>query len=196
VLARLIDGHPDFDPGAWLRDLPEMDAFGALIFQVIGQQLSVRSTRSILNRLSDVFGGRLPTPAKLLAEDPGRIRSAGLSRRKVQTLRLIAQRFVDGTLSGQALRSMTDEEVIASLTAIPGVGPWTAQGFLIIALGRQDVVLPGDLALRTAIRRAYKLDHLPSQDEVLAIAEPWRPYRTLATSYVFASAFDARPEPR
>ena len=133
----------------------------------------------------------LPTPAQLLAEDPERIRSAGLSRRKVQTLRLIAQRFVDGTLSDRSLRSMTDEEVIASLTAIPGVGPWTAQGFLIIALGRQDVVLPGDLALRTAIRRAYGLDHLPSQDDVLAIAEPWRPYRTLATSYVFASAFDA-----
>jgi DNA-3-methyladenine glycosylase II len=191
VLARLIDAHPDFDPRAWMQDLPEMDAFGVLIFQVAGQQLSVRSTRSILNRLAALFEGRLPTSSQLIAQDPERLRSAGLSRRKVQTLRLIAERFVDGTLSVEAVESMSDEEVQARLTAIPGVGPWTAQGFLIIALGREDVVLPGDLALRTAIKRAYRLEQLPTPDEVLAIAEAWRPYRTLATSYVFASAFDA-----
>jgi DNA-3-methyladenine glycosylase II len=190
VLARLIDAHPDFDPRAWMRDLPEMDAFGVLIFQVLGQQLSVRSTRSILNRLIALFGGRLPTPSQLLAEDPERIRSAGLSHRKVQTLRAIAERFVDRTLNAEALQSMSDDEVQDRLTAIPGVGPWTAQGFLIIALGRRDVVLPGDLALRAAIKRAYGLDHLPTPDEVLEIADAWRPYRTLATTYVFASAFD------
>jgi DNA-3-methyladenine glycosylase II len=186
----MIEAHQDFDPRAWLQDLPEMDGFGVLIFQVLGQQLSVSSTRSILNRLMALFGGRLPTPSELLAEDPEVIRSAGLSHRKVQTLRLIAERFVDGTLSMEKLQTMSDEEVQAALTSIPGVGPWTAQGFLIIALGRQDVVLPGDLALRTAIKRAYALDHLPSPDEVLAIADAWRPYRTLATTYVFASAFD------
>jgi DNA-3-methyladenine glycosylase II len=191
VLARLIDAHPDFDPRAWMRELPEMDPFGVLIFQVIGQQLSVRSTRSILNRMTGLFGGHLPTPAQVLAEDPERLRSVGLSRRKVQTLRLIAERFVDGTLTTEALQSISDEEVLASLTAIPGVGPWTAQGFLIIGLGRPDVVLPGDLALRAAIKRAYGLDHLPTPDEVLAIADAWRPYRTLATSYLFASAYDA-----
>jgi DNA-3-methyladenine glycosylase II len=175
-----------------MRDLPEMDGFGVLIFQVLGQQLSVTSTRSILNRLTALFSGRLPTASELLAEDPERIRSAGLSHRKVQTLRLIAERFTDGTLSMKALRSMSDEDVQARLTAIPGVGPWTAQGFLIIALGREDVVLPGDLALRTAIKRAYGLDRLPSPDEVLAIADGWRPYRTLATTYVFASVYDAQ----
>ena len=111
--------------------------------------------------------------------------------RKTKVLLDIAERFVDRTLSMETLRTMGDEEVQARLTSIPGVGPWTAQGFLIIALGRQDVVLPGDLALRTAIKRAYALDHLPSPDEVLAIADAWRPYRTLATTYVFASAFDA-----
>jgi DNA-3-methyladenine glycosylase II len=168
-----------------------MDAFGVLIFQVAGQQLSVRSTRSILNRLMTLFNGRLPSPSQLIAEDPERIRSAGLSRRKVQTLRLIAERFVEGTLSAEALQSMSDEEVQARLTAIPGVGPWTAQGFLILALGREDVVLPGDLALRSAIKRAYGLERLPTQEEVLAIADAWRPHRTLATSYVFASAYDA-----
>jgi DNA-3-methyladenine glycosylase II len=189
VIARLIDAQPDFEPRAWLRELPEMDAFGTLIFQVAGQQLSVASTRSILNRIVELFGGRLPTPAQVHAADPEDLRRAGLSRRKVQTLRAIAERFLDGTLSVETLNRLSDEEVEARLTAISGVGPWTAQGFLIIALGREDVVLPGDLALRNAIRRAYELDHLPTPDEVLAIAEPWRPFRTLATTYLFASAY-------
>jgi DNA-3-methyladenine glycosylase II len=86
VLAKLIDTHPDFDPGAWLQEFPPMDAFGVLIFQVIGQQLSIRATRSILSRLSQ-FGGSMPTPAELYARDPEDLRRAGLSRRKVQTLR-------------------------------------------------------------------------------------------------------------
>ncbi|HEX8918872.1 MAG TPA: DNA-3-methyladenine glycosylase 2 family protein, partial [Chloroflexota bacterium] len=81
-------------------------------------------------------------------------------------------------------------EIESQLTASPGIGPWTVQGFLIIALNRQDVVLPGDLALRKVIRRLYGLDHLPSQQEVLALAERWRPYRSLATSYLFQAAYD------
>jgi len=84
---------------------------------------------------------------------------------------------------------------MAELTVIPGIGPWTVQGALIIALGREDVVLPGDLAFRKAIRAAYQLDHLPDQQEVLAIAEKWRPYRSLATSYLFSAAFEAAEAP-
>ena len=76
------------------------------------------------------------------------------------------------------------------LTAIPGIGPWTVQGFLIIALDRQDVILPGDLALRKSVRRLYELDHLPSQQEMLELGERWRPYRSLATSYLFQAAYD------
>ena len=185
VLARLIDSHPDFDPRAWLKGFPPMDTFGALIFQVAGQQLSVLATRRILGRIRDLFGGELPSPAALLAADPADIRAAGLSGRKVTTLREVAARFADGTLSDDILRGMTDDEILEQLTAIPGIGPWTVHGFLIIALNRADVVLPGDLALRKSIQRAYQLDHLPSQQEVLQIAEPWRPYRSLATAYLF-----------
>jgi DNA-3-methyladenine glycosylase II len=86
------------------------------------------------------------------------------------------------------LSGLPDDEVIAELTTIPGIGPWTAQGALIIALGREDVVLPGDLAFRKAIQAAYQLGHLPTPQEVLAIAEKWRPYRSLATIYVFSAA--------
>lgn len=193
VLARLIARRPDIDPRGWLEELPHLDAFGALVFQVVGQQLSVAATRRIFARLCGCFGGRVPTPRQVLAADPGQIRGAGVSGRKAATLRAIAERFADGTVSEEGLRRMSDDEVERVLTAIPGVGPWTAHGFLIIALNRPDVVMPGDLALRKAVRRAYGLDHLPSEEEVLAIAEPWRPYRTLATAHLFHAAFDGDP---
>jgi DNA-3-methyladenine glycosylase II len=105
-------------------------------------------------------------------------------------MRAIAQEFVAGGLSDAELQHFSDEEIEARLTAIPGVGPWTVQGFLIIALDRQDVVLPGDLALRKVVRSLYGLDHLPSQEEMLELAKPWRPYRSLATSYLFQAAYD------
>ena len=171
VLARLIDDRPDFDPRAWMAQLPPMDLYGALLFQVTGQQLSVAATRRTLARIQALFGGHLPAPAELLATDPAKLREAGLSWRKIGTLRDLAERLSDGRLNQDALSSLPDEELMAELTAIPGIGPWTVQGALIISLGREDVVLPGDLALRKAIQAAYQLGHLPSQQEVLAIAE-------------------------
>lgn len=164
-----------------------MDLYGALLFQVAGQQLSVAATRTILGRIEALFGGRLPAPAELLALDPARIREAGLSWRKIATLRDLAERLSDGRLDADALSRLPDDEILAELTAIPGIGPWTVQGALLVALKREDVVLPGDLALRKAVQTAYGLDHRPSQDEVLAIAEKWRPYRSLATSYLFSA---------
>jgi DNA-3-methyladenine glycosylase II len=190
VIGRLIDRQPDFDPRAWLDDLPAMDLFGSLLFQVTGQQLSVAATRRTVERITSLFQGRLPTPDELLVIEPAQLRAAGLSWRKVSTLRDLAERLSDGRLDMDRLTAVTDDEFIAELTAVPGIGPWTAQGALLVALRREDVVLPGDLALRKAIRAAYQLDHLPSQDEVLEIAEKWRPFRSIATSYLFASAFD------
>jgi len=195
VLARLIDDRPDFDPRAWMTQLPPMDLFGALLFQVTGQQLSVPATRRTLARIQAMFGGRLPSPAELLGTDPGKFREAGLSWRKISTLRDLAARLSDGRLSQDMLSDLPDDELITELTTIPGIGPWTVQGAMLIALGREDVVLPGDLALRKAVRAAYQLDHLPSQQEVLAIAEKWRPYRSLATSYLFSAAFEPAGRP-
>jgi DNA-3-methyladenine glycosylase II len=189
VLARLIDAHPDFDPRAWLADLPPMDAFGALVFQIAGQQLSLQSTRSILGRLQARFHGRLPTPEELTSVSPAVLRRLGFSRSKAVTLLGVAKQFRDGRLSDRLLRSLSDTEIEALLTKIKGIGPWTVHGFLIIALNRQDVTLPGDLALRKAIRRAYRLRRLPTQERVLKIAEAWRPYRSLATGYLFQAAF-------
>ena len=195
VLARLIGDRPAFDPRAWMAQLPPMDLYGALLFQVTGQQLSVAATRRTLARIEALFDGHLPAPAEVLGADPGKLREAGLSWRKISTLRDLAERLSDGRLDQDALSRLPDDELLAELTAIPGIGPWTVQGALIIALQREDVVLPGDLALRKAVQIAYQLDHLPAEQEVLAIAERWRPYRSLATSYLFSAALERTGTP-
>jgi DNA-3-methyladenine glycosylase II len=189
VLARLIDARPDFRPRAWMDELPPLDAFATLIFQVVGQQLSVAATRTIVSRIEERFGGRLPTPADLLASDPQVLRSAGLSTRKGATLRALAERFVDGRLSDEGLAGMTDDEVEAALTEVPGIGPWSAHGFLLVALDRPDVFLTGDIALRRAIQRLYDFDDVPTPEELIELSDRWRPYRSLAVSYLFASEY-------
>jgi DNA-3-methyladenine glycosylase II len=118
-----------------------------------------------------------------------RCRTAGLSARKGATLRALAERFVDGRLSDDALARMTDDEVEAALTEVPGIGPWSARGFLLVALDRPDVFLTGDVALRRAIQRLYDFDHVPTPDELIELSDRWRPYRSLAVSYLFASEY-------
>jgi DNA-3-methyladenine glycosylase II len=181
TLRELIDARPDFHPRRW-----PLDAFGTLIFQVVGQQRSVGATRTIVSRLRERFGGHLPSPQEVLAVDPQELRASGMSSRKGATLRALGERFIDGRLSDESLARMSDGEIEATLTGVPAIGPWTAHGFLIVALDRPDVTLPGDLALRRAVQHAYQLDHLPREEEMLRIAEPWRPYRSPAVGYLFA----------
>ena len=175
VLGRVIDAHPGFRPRAWMDELPPLDAFGTLIFQVVGQQLSVASTRAIVARIEELFGGRMPTPTELLATDPQVLRTAGLSARKGATIRALAERFVDGRLSDERLAGMDDDEVEAALTEVPGIGPWSAHGFLLVALDRPDVFLTGDIALRRAIQRLYGFDHVPTENELSDLSDRWRP---------------------
>jgi DNA-3-methyladenine glycosylase II len=190
VLGRVIDAHPGFRPRAWMDELPPLNAFGTLIFQVVGQQLSVAATRTIVARIEDRFGGRMPTPEEVLAAGPEVLRSAGLSARKGATIRALAERFVDGRLSDEGLAGMDDGEVEAALTEVPGIGPWSAHGFLLVALDRPDVFLTGDIALRRAIQRVYGFDHVPTEAELSELSDRWRPYRSLAVSYLFASEYD------
>lgn len=189
VLGRIIDANPGFRPRAWMADLPSLDAFGTLIFQVAGQQLSVGSTRAIISHLQEHFSGHMPSPAELLAADPRVLRESGFSVRKGETLRALAERFVDGRLAEAAFSYMTDAEIEAALTEVPGIGPWTARGFLLVALNRPDVFLSGDLALRRTIQRVYGFDHLPTDNELVDLSDRWRPYRSLAVSYLFATAY-------
>ena len=188
VLARVIDEHPAFDPTAWMRRLPTLDLFGALVFQVVGQQISVVAARAIFARVLGRFGGRAPDPTDLVALDPQTLRELGLSRQKANTVLDLAQRFTDNRLSEVELRNLPDEEAIRQLTAVKGVGPWTAKGALLIALHRPDLVRTEDIALRHAIQLHYGLPHLPDQDEVAALARRWSPYGSLASSLLLATA--------
>jgi DNA-3-methyladenine glycosylase II len=188
VLAQLIDDHPDFDPDVWVRRLPAMDLFGALVFQIIGQQISVIAATAIFARLTGHFGGRVPDPGELAAVDQGTLRGLGLSRRKAATVVDLAQRFSDGRLSEAELRELPDQEVITRLTEVKGIGAWTVQGALLIALQRPDVIRTDDLALRHSIQARYGFDHLPDPAEVADLARPWKPYRSLASSLLLATA--------
>jgi DNA-3-methyladenine glycosylase II len=184
VMARLIDeGGPlplDYDSPA------PPDLYGALIRGITGQQLSVRSAEAIYGRLVARFGGRPPTPAELLADDPDEMRmAAGLSRAKVASLRSLAERVVAGELEIGRLEQLGDDEVVQALTAVKGIGEWTADMFLIFTLRRPDVLAAGDLGIRNAAMRAYGLPAPPDPAALTRIAEPWRPYRTRGCLYLW-----------
>lgn len=164
------------------------DHYGSLVRTITGQQLSVLAARAIYGRLTDRFGGRPPTPQEILADEPEELRAAaGLSRAKVSYLRSLAEHVISGQLELARLDDLPDEEVIAELVAVKGLGLWTAQMFLMFHLDRPDVLPTGDLGIRRAIERAYGLDALPDPATMERIAEPWRPYRTLACRYLWRS---------
>jgi DNA-3-methyladenine glycosylase II len=160
---------------------------------IVGQQLSVRAATSIYARLIDRYGGRPPTPAEVLADDPEELRAAaGLSRAKVTFLRSLAEHVTDGSLQLDALESLDDERVIEELVAVKGIGPWSAHMFLMFHLQRPDVLPVGDLGIRRAVMICYDLGELPAPEPLTEIAEPWRPHRTLACLYLWQS-LDATP---
>jgi DNA-3-methyladenine glycosylase II len=187
VLAKLIDETgklPSARAGRPERD----DHYGALVRSIVGQQLSVLAARAIYGRLTDRFGGRPPTPQEILADEPEELRAAaGLSRAKVGFLRSLAEHVLSGELELERLDRLSDEEVIAELVAVKGLGEWTAHMFLMFHLDRPDVLAVGDLGIRRAVERAYGFDGLPQPAEIEQIAEPWRPYRTLACRYLWRS---------
>ena len=170
------------------RGLDPEDHYGALVRSIVGQQLSTKAARSIYTRLTDRFGGRPPTPDEVLADDPDELRAAaGLSRAKVGFLRSLAEHVRDGSLDLGRLDELPDEDAIAELVAVKGLGVWTAHMFLMFHLQRPDVLPVGDLGIRRAIMVRYGLPELPSPSEMEEIAAPWRPYRTLASLYLWRS---------
>lgn len=169
------------------------DHYGALVRAIVGQQLSTKAARAIHARLLDLFGGRAPTPDELLAMHPEELRTAaGLSRAKVTFLRSLAEHVLSGELDLDHVAELPDDDVVAELTAVKGVGVWTAHMFLMFQLGRPDVLPVGDLGIRRAVERAYGLKDLPSAAELEAIAEAWRPHRTAACLHLWRS-LDATP---
>jgi DNA-3-methyladenine glycosylase II len=170
------------------RDGRPADHYGALVRAIVGQQLSTKAARSIFLRLTERFDGRTPTPREVLADEPEALRAAaGLSRAKVSYLRSLAEHALSGELELERLDALPDEQVIAELVAVKGIGVWSAQMFLMFHLQRPDVLPVGDLGIRHAIERAYALDEIPDAATMERIADPWRPHRTLACRYLWRS---------
>jgi DNA-3-methyladenine glycosylase II len=166
----------------------ERDLWWALVDAIASQQLSVKAAATIVGRLHALGAeGRPPTPAEVLALPDETLRGAGLSRAKTAYVRDVAARWLDGSLRQHEIPGLPDEEVIATLTQVKGIGRWTAEMILVFCLDRPDVLPVDDLGIRVAARRWYALPERPGKDELERIAEPWRPFRTLASRYLWKS---------
>ena len=190
VIARIVAAHGELDDEGRARGRPA-EAYGALLRSIVGQQLSTKAARTIYGRLADLYGGAAPTPEQLLATDPEALRRVGLSRAKASYLRSLAEHALSGELELDRLTELPDAEVSARLTAVKGLGQWTADMFLIFHLRRPDVLPVGDLGIRRAVQFAYELDELPDAKALAQIAEPWRPHRSLACLYLWRSLDNA-----
>ncbi len=179
--------HEPIDLKVWRKAQAVDDPFGVLVYSIIGQQISGFAVRAIAGRLRERFGGRMPSPAELLGMDAADLKSVGLSRMKVEYLRSLAEHVISGELQIDHLDKLSDDQVREQITASRGLGRWTADMFLLINLQRPDILPIGDLGIRSAVQRVYRLDHLPSPREVDAIGEKWRPNRSLASFYLWAS---------
>lgn len=191
TLARIIDAVGPFT----LR--PRAGSYRMLARAIFFQQLAGPAARAILNRvlaLLDTDDERFFTPEQILAVSDEQIRAAGLSRQKLAYLRDLSHKFASGLLNDGEFADADDEEVIRGVSSVKGIGRWTGEMFLIFSLGRPDVLPVDDLGVRRAFQQAYRLPELPSPEEMRRIAEPWRPYRTVGTWYMWRSLGVALPE--
>ena len=191
-LAKLMKKLGPIEPERDRRGSRE-DAYQTLAMAICGQQLSTKAAATIWGRIEELFGGKTPEPKAVIAADPQDLRDAGLSWSKVSYFRDLAEHVLDGELDLTRLPELSDEEVIEELTAIKGIGAWTAEMFLIFHLGRPDVLSTGDLGIRKGAQLAYGLEEMPTEGELAEMGEKWRPHRTLACLYFWRS-LDNTPE--
>jgi len=181
VLRDVIDRVGPFEPSH------EADLWWSLVDAIISQQLSVKAAATIAGRVEALGGGARPTPEALLALPDETLRACGLSRAKTVYVKDLAAKWLDNTLEPSRLPALSDDEVIEHLVRVKGIGRWTAEMFLIFTLRRPDVLPVDDLGLRVAVQRAYGLADRPGRAELERIGEPWRPYRSAATLYLWRS---------
>jgi DNA-3-methyladenine glycosylase II len=179
-LAKVIDHVGEY------RISLEKNPYKSLVEAIITQQLSGKAADSISKRFREIYG-RFPKPADVIDTADSRLRAAGLSGMKVSYIKDLSKKIESRELKVNSLKSMTDDEIIEQLTQIKGIGRWTAEMFLIFSLGRLDVLPVGDLGLRKGIQRLYLLSEMPQKDQIENIAKKWRPYRTVATWYIWKS---------
>lgn len=166
---------------------PMPDLFRVLVSTVVSQQISVKAAESIMDRICACVGRRGLSARSLLACRDADLRACGLSAAKLRTLRAVSAEIVGRKLKLDRLPELDDQKVADALLPIPGIGPWSVQMVLIFGLGRLDVLPVGDLGFRHGVRDLFELGEVPTVEEMTALAESWRPYRTVATWYVWRS---------
>ena len=189
VFRALIDANGPIEP-AIDRRASRPDPYIALARAIVGQQVSTKAAASIWAKFEEALGGD-PSPEAVVAAEVDVLRGAGLSGAKASYVRDLAEHVVSGELDLVRIAELADEDVIADLTEIKGIGRWTAEMFLIFHLGRPDVISAGDLGIRRAIQIAYELEELPGPTDTERISDPWRPQRTLACLHLWHSLDNA-----
>jgi DNA-3-methyladenine glycosylase II len=167
---------------------PRGDPYRELLRSILYQQLAGSAARAIERRFLGPYRGRYPKPATLLAARDRALRAAGLSRQKIAAFRAVAEAFDSRLLENRKLRRMDDEAVVEAVTQVRGIGTWTAHMLLMFTLGRPDVLPVGDYGVRKGAMLLYELDELPKPKDLEALAEPWRPYRSVASWYLWRAA--------
>lgn len=185
TLRTVVDRVGPLGVERWTRGRPR-DPFGSLLRSIVGQQLSVLAARAIFARLVEASGGSSPAPERLLRLSDAKLRRCGLSTAKIAYARDLARHVLGGELDLSRLRRLEDDRVRETITSVKGLGRWTADMFLMFHLRRPDVLPVGDLGLRRAVERTYRVP-LPTAVQLETLAEPWRPYRTLASLYLWES---------
>lgn len=170
-----------------LDEAQQPTSFAALARTIVFQQLSGKAANTIYKRVLATLGRRYPNPESILRASHDDLRAAGLSRQKTTYIRDLAAKVADGSVSLRRLRFRDDEEVIAELTKVKGIGRWTAEIYLMFNLGRLDVLPVDDLGIRSGARNLYGLEDLPDAATLRSIGEPWRPYRSVASWYLWRS---------
>ena len=160
--------------------------FAVLVESIISQQLAGAAADAILRRFKKLYP-TFPKPTDVLQTKDSKLRSVGLSKMKIGYLKDLAKKIEDGEIRIKTLSKMSDEEVITHLTKVKGIGRWTAEMFLIFSLGRLDVLPVGDLGLRKGVQKAFSMQELPKPKEVEEIGKRWKPYRSVATWYLWKS---------
>ena len=169
------------------------DYYQALVDAIISQQLSVHAARSIENRFRELFGGQFPSAEQILTKDVDTLRGLGFSRAKATYVLDLAQHIVDGKVRFDHLDDLSNDEVIAELVPVKGIGVWTAHMFLMFCMGRADILPVGDLGIRNGIRKLYGLSDLPTPEQIteIAIKNKWHPFESVASWYVWQSLDNA-----
>ncbi|MGH7156823.1 MAG: DNA-3-methyladenine glycosylase family protein [Candidatus Saccharimonadales bacterium] len=171
------------------RIKPHTDHYGELVGSIVGQQLSSKAAATIWRRILDLFGGKMPTPEQLLKIDGQKLRDAGCSWPKVGYMKDLAQHIIDGRLDLAHVSTMPNDQLIEQLTAVKGIGEWSAHMFMMFGLGRLDVLPVGDLGIRKAVMNLYGLKQLPDPASIVTIANKnkWHPYESVASWYLWQS---------